>query len=90
MFQRLFQRISNFFFACFIFIASALVALLAPPAAVYAQGTDPLSVVLVWEDAQSVHDVDAELALRQRRSCQIPRPRRCLHRQGADPNVAGE
>ncbi len=37
MFQRLFQRISNCFFACFIFIASALVALLTSPGDVQAQ-----------------------------------------------------
>jgi len=58
MFQPMFQPINNFFLA-----TVALVVLLALPMAVYAQGTDPISVVIALDEANNAHDIDAALAL---------------------------
>jgi hypothetical protein len=40
----------------------ALVAILALPSALYAQETDPLSVVNAWHDALNGYDIDAALS----------------------------
>jgi len=58
MFRRMFKPISIFFLVTVVFVA-----LLASPVAVYAQVTDPLLVILAFNDAGNAHDVNAELAL---------------------------
>jgi hypothetical protein len=39
-----------------------VVLMLAFPAGIYAQETDPVSIIMAWHDAQSAYDADAALA----------------------------